>query len=159
VSVFETCVTDESGACVCNDQLARRIHELEAQAAAMREAWKGYPWSGETLPQVRARFEKATAPDAGKRLLERLERAESLVQSVGQEVAESLTRTSLPTLDVRELARSAAAEVRARALEDAAKVAEAPFPRPTQFDGGYQAGYSDASEEIANAIRALKGTP
>ena len=60
---------------------------------------------------------------------------------------------------VLKLIEKSEADVRAQALEEAAKVADAPCPHPYQFDGGYQAGYADARDDIANAIRALKEKP
>lgn len=117
-----------------------RVAELEAQCVAMREALKAVFVCRHTTSQGCVHWDaaqSALAPDAGKQLLERLERAEA---------------------ENRECKRQTAID-RAQALEEAAQLAEAHESSLNRLGGGF---YEDdvrrnkmRGQEIAEAIRAL----
>ena len=113
-----------------NADLEAKLAASEAGAAALREALTGaLDQLADTNP-VRAFLSPALAPDAGKELLARLERAERPLIAFD-------TATG-------KIARADAAGIRAQALDDAAKVAkEFPYDR------------SATGEDVAAAIRAL----
>lgn len=118
---------------------AEKIVQLEAQCAAisaeyerLRADLKGINGASgpyeRTAAEFEARYPKC-ASDAGKRLLERLERAEWRVQQV------------LGSDNSRDA-------IRAKALEEAAMVAEA-----------YEPECESCPRGVASAIRALKERP
>lgn len=157
--------------------LERRIQELEAQCAAMREALEAISQmtdaehdDDEHEPDCGVSIARAAlAADAGKEMLERLERAETegagwkAAMNVHAERAEKAERER-NEFEARIDSESAQAQEDRwnQALEDAAKVAEAEPEYPTDWPpeklSEYAAMIAQGDADVLTFVRAAVGT-
>lgn len=168
------CKTDSDGACICGYPDKQRIAELEATCATKDEALRGLirAWEkfGPALATLRGtptsldKARAALASDAGKALLERLEKAEEIAAEELNDTefwkakaGENLLRAEKAERELKEMEEDADAsaaewrrDARSQAFAECAEIA-----RNCDWLGGSPEGKSSSLREtIANTIEA-----